>query len=469
MDLVAKFWNFCHTLRHEGIDYSDYIEELTYLLFLKIAEERNIKIPPGCNWKSLISQEEAQLLKKYNQILTKLSKQESILGDIFRHPIAKIRNVSSLKKLLTLIDEEDWSSYNSDILGNMFEGLLEKAASESKKGAGQYFTPRPLIETIVKVMKPDPFESAKFRVSDIACGTAGFLISSFEWFKKSNNINKLAEPKRKKLFERTYFGQELVVRPRRMAQMNLYLHGISPNIILGDTIYEPLTDERYTCILTNPPFGTKGANQIPKRSDFPIKTSNKQLNFIQHVFNVLEKNGRAAIVVPDSVLFDDKSMELWKHYLPLVNLHTILKLPNGTFLPYANVKANVFFLQNGYPTKNIWIYDARTNVGTVTKKDRPLTDKYFNEFEKNYGKSPNGDSPRKETGKNGRFQKVPMQIIEQRNFNLDISWLDTKIPESRHLRLIEPQALASEAIGELELAIGQLKDIINFLDVNEKR
>ncbi len=465
MDLVAKFWNFCHTLRHEGIDYSDYIEELTYLLFLKIADERGIPIPDDCHWENLIVHDKEVLLVHYNEILTKLSKQDNILGDIFIQPIAKIRNSNSLKKLLKLIDEVNWSGYNEDVLGSMFEGLLEKAATESKKGAGQYFTPRPLIDAIVQVMKPDPFESKNFKVCDIACGTAGFLISSYEWWKNKRNIQLLSTQK-DKLFHKTYYGQELVVRPRRMAQMNLYLHGIEPNIVLGDTIYEPLGKQRFSCILTNPPFGTKGANQIPERNDFKIKTSNKQLNFVQHVFSCLTDSGRAAIVLPDNVLFDEKAGELWKHLTDYCNVHTILKLPRGTFIPYANVEANVVFLQKGIPTSNTWIYDARSNVKSITKRGRPLSDKYFSEFINCYGDDPNGSGKRKDTGENGRFRKFPISYIKKRGYRLDITWLKDDGIEERDTQVTDVNLLANEAISELEIAIEELKEIINLIDQN---
>ncbi len=463
MDLVNKFWNFCHTLRHEGVDYSDYIEELTYLLFLKIADERGINIPKGCNWSDLIINNQEDLLIKYNEILAELSKEKSILGDIFSHPIAKIRNSSSLKKLLVLIDDINWSSYNEDVLGAMFEGLLEKAANESKKGAGQYFTPRPLIEAIVNVMKPDPFEKPDFKMSDVACGTAGFIISSFEWWKKNNTKSNLSNVKKEKLFLHTYYGQELVVRPRRMAQMNLYLHGVEPNIFLGDTIYEPLRPHYYSCILTNPPFGNKGSNQIPDRSDFKVKTSNKQLNFIQHIFSCLEDNGRAAVVLPDSVLTEDKATELWKYLMPLCNVHTILKLPNGTFLPYANVKANVIFLQKGLPTKKVWIFDARSNVESVTKKGRPLATKHFQEFTESYGIDPNGTSKRKDMGETGRFRQYTIQQIKDRNFNLDISWLKDNDAED-FTNLPDPIVLLNQLISEMDLLTDDLRDIAQILE-----
>lgn len=465
MDLVNKLWNFCHTLRHEGVDYSDYIEELTYLLFLKIASERGIKIPKDCSWGELIKYDEEKLLINYNVMLTKLSKRDDILGDIFIQPIAKIRNASSLKKLLNLIDEVNWTSYNEDVLGSMFEGLLEKAASESKKGAGQYFTPRPLIEAIVRVMKPDPFEQPNATISDVACGTAGFIISSFEWWKTNNSINKLSAKQRQKLFEKTYYGQELVVRPRRLAQMNLYLHGISPQIKLGDTIYEPLSSQKHTCILTNPPFGTKGANEIPGRRDFLVKTSNKQLNFVQHIFSCLADKGRAAIVLPDNVLFEDKATEIWKYLMQHSNIHTILRLPRGTFTPYAQgVKANVIFMQKGVPTKDVWIFDARSNVEGITKKGRPLLHKHFKEFELSYGKDPNGRSNRRDITGDGRFRKISLRQIKERDYNLDISWIKETNVGDNHSELSPEDAL----YGALERIQSIAKDVTEILNLIEK-
>jgi type I restriction enzyme M protein len=465
MDLVSKLWNFCHTLRHEGVDYSDYIEELTYLLFLKIADEKEIKIPKGCDWNTLIEQEQKGLLEKYNEILLKLSEQKDILGDMFRQPIAKIRSSSALKKLLTLIDEINWSSYNEDVLGSTFEGLLAKAADESKKGAGQYFTPRPLIESIVNIMKPNPFESPTFSISDVACGTCGFIISSYDWWKSNNTIESLSSVKKAKFYNKTFYGQELVVRPRRLAQMNLYLHGLNPlNIKLGDTIYEPLSKTRFSCILTNPPFGTKGANQIPDRADFKIKTSNKQLNFVQHVFSSLEDNGRAAIVLPDNTLFEDKASELWKILMQHCNVHTLLRLPRGTFTPYAQgVKANVIFLQKGQKTSNIWIFDARSNVEGVTKKDRPLTAKYFKEFETCYGEDPNGKGKRKDQGINGRFRKFSINEIKERKYKLDITWLKDELGDNDYTN-VSAEILIRDTISEMQGMLNNLKDVLTSLE-----
>ena len=271
----------------------------------------------------------------------------------------------------------------------------------------------------------------------------------------------------KRIKTKTYYGQELVPRPRRMSLMNLYLHGLEPKIFLGDTIYDPKRSELYDCILTNPPFGTRGANQAPERDDFTVETSNKQLNFIQHVVNTLKRGGRASMVLPDNVLFEDKAGEVFEILMQDCNLHTILRLPRGTFTPYSQgVKANVIFFQKGYPTENVWIFDARSNVPGVTKKDRPLTPKHFEEFEKCYGIDPNGTSKRKDLGEEGRFRKFSHKEIKDRNYKLDISWIrDESLEDADDLP--EPQDLASYAITQLEATIDDLRDILATIELNE--
>jgi type I restriction enzyme M protein len=227
------------------------------------------------------------------------------LGDIFTQAMPRFNNPVNLKKLIAMIDEEEWTSLDVDVKGEAFEGLLEKAAAEGKKGAGQDFTPRPLIQSIVRVMKPDPRGKTDFTVIDPACGSGGFLMCAWEWLLEQTKGGALARREIKRIKESTYYGQDLVARPRRLALMNLYLHGLTPRIYLGDTIYEPERGDRYNVILTNPPFGTKGANQAPDRDDFTIATSNKQLNFVQHCVNILKPGGRAAMVLPDNCLFED--------------------------------------------------------------------------------------------------------------------------------------------------------------------
>ena len=467
-DIVQKLWGFCHTLRHDGVDYGDYIEQLTYLLFLKMADERDAKVPKDCDWESLKAQSGTALTDHYADILRKLREAGGRLADIFAQATPRFNNPVNLKRIITMIDEEDWSAMDVDVKGAAFEGLLERAASEGKKGAGQYFTPRVLIQTIVRVMKPDPRGKPDFTISDPACGTGGFLVCSWEWLVSkdvSGGVFDRSDAKRIK--SKTYFGQDLVPRPRRLALMNLFLHGVEPHIYLGDTIYEPDRGERYDVVLTNPPFGTKGANQAPDRDDFTIETSNKQLNFVQHVLSVLKSGGRAALVLPDNCLFEGKAGEVFEILMQDCNLHTVLRLPRGTFTPYSQgVKANVIFLQKGKPTEAVWIFDARSNVPGITKKDRPLSAQHFAEFEAAYGKDPNGASKRKDTGEAGRFRCYPVSSIKERDFKLDITWLkDDSLEDSDELP--EPQDLAAEAITELEAVVDDLREIVALVEKEE--
>jgi type I restriction enzyme M protein len=465
-DIVQKLWGFCHTLRHDGVDYGDYIEQLTYLLFLKMAEEKGVEIPKGCDWASLKKLSGTDLTDHYNEVLRKLRSAEGLLGDIFTQATSRFTNPINLRRLIDMIDEEEWSSLDVDVKGAAFEGLLEKAASEGKKGAGQYFTPRVLIQTICRLMKPDPRGRATFTISDPACGSGGFLICSYEWLvAESKGVFDRADAKR--IRSKTYFGQDLVPRPRRLALMNLYLHGVEPHIYLGDTLYEPDRGERYDVILTNPPFGTRGANQAPDREDFTIETSNKQLNFVQHVVNTLKPGGRAAMVLPDNCLFEDKAGEVFEILMQDCNLHTVLRLPRGTFTPYSQgVKANVIFFQKGYPTENVWVFDARSNVPGITKKDRPLTTEHFAEFEKAYGKDPNGQSKRKDLGETGRFRQFSLETIKEHGYKLDVTWLkDESLEDDGDLS--DPQDLASEAVKQLEAIVVDLRKIVALVEKQE--
>jgi len=479
LDIVNKLWGFCHTLRHDGIDYGDYIEQLTYLLFLKMADEREIDLSriswandkgkveiSNCSWGNLSSKSGTELLDKFTDVIRILGRQAGILGQIFTQAVPRFNNPVNLKKVIGMIDEEDWSSMDVDVKGAAFEGLLEKAASEGKKGAGQYFTPRVLINSIVRVMKPDPRISSDFSICDPACGTGGFLVGAYEWLlEKTGGVLDRKDIKRIKTA--TYYGQDLVPRPRRLALMNLYLHGVEPHIYLGDTIYEPDRGERYDVVLTNPPFGTKGANQAPDRDDFTIETSNKQLNFVQHIMKVLKHGGRAAMVLPDNCFFEGKASEVFEILMQDCNLHTILRLPRGTFTPYSQVvKANVVFFQRGHPTEDTWIYDSRSNVPSITKKGRPMTPQLFVEFEQLYGKDPNGMSKRNEAVESDRFRKISLSEIKERQYNLDITWLkDETLEESDELP--EPRDLAGEAITELETIVDDLREMIGLIEKEE--
>jgi len=316
-------------------------------------------------------------------------------------------------------------------------------------------------------MKPDPRVHKDFTIGDPACGTGGFLVCAYEWLIEETKGGAVDRQLAKRLKSSTYFGQDLVERPRRLALMNLYLHGLEPEITLGDAIYEVPSSGRYDVVLTNPPFGTKGANQAPDREDFTIETSNKQLNFLQHVLTILKPGGRAAIVLPDNCLFEGKAGEVFKILMQDCNVHTILRLPRGTFSPYSQgVKANVVFFQKGFSTENVWIFDARSNVPGITKKERPLSSSHFAEFEKYYGDDPNGGSKRKELGEQSRFRKFHVSDIKQRDYKLDITWLKDESLEHGE-DLPEPQDLAAEAITELEAAMDDLREIVRLIDKQE--
>lgn len=468
-DIVQKLWGFCHTLRHDGVDYGDYIEQITYLLFLKMADERAVEVPKGCAWPSIRDRSGDELTDHYVEVLRKLGKTPGILGDIYAGAQSRFNNPVNLKKLVSLIDETEWTSLDVDVKAAAYEGLLEKAAAEGKKGAGQYFTPRVLIQSICRCMKPDPRERPGFTVCDPAVGSGGFLVSAYEWLRDQTK-GALDRDLAKRVRTRTYFGQELVARPRRMALMNLYLHGIEPHIALGDSIAEPPSSDRFDVILTNPPFGTKGAGQVPEREDFTVETSNKQLNFLQHILTLLRPGGRAAVVLPDNVLFADQAGEVMKIVAEDCDLHTVLRLPRGTFTPYSQgVKANVIFFTKGYPTEKTWIFDARTNVPGITKKDRPLTTAHFTEFEKCFGDEPNGTAKRKRSdSKEDRWRDFSITEVKEKDFKLDgIKWLKEESQEDAD-DLPPPEELATDAIGELEEAVAELNRVLVLLEGNGK-
>jgi type I restriction enzyme M protein len=467
-DVVNKLWGFCHTLRHDGIDYGDYIEQITYLLFLKMADERGIDLPASADWTHLRSLSGTDLSDGYTDTLRILGREKGILGDIFSGAQSRFTNPVNLKKLIGLIDETEWTALDVDVKAAAFEGLLEKAAAEGKKGAGQYFTPRLLIQAIVRCAKPDPRVSREFKIGDPACGTGGFLVAAYEWLLDQTG-GALDRDVARRIRTETYYGQELVPRPRRLALMNLYLHQVEPHIELGDSIYEAPSSDRFDVILTNPPFGTRGANQAPDRDDFVVQTSNKQLNFLQHVLTILKPGGRAAIVVPDNVLFADQAGEVFRVLTEDCDLHTVLRLPRGTFHPYSpGTKTNVVFFTKGTPTERIWLYDARANVPAITKKDRPLTREHFAEFERCFGDDPHGKAPRSESqSPEGRWRSFSIDEVRQRHYKLDaFKWLRDETDEQ--LIAGEPEEILAEAIEELRLALDDLAAMHELIGVNGK-
>jgi type I restriction enzyme M protein len=478
-DVVQTFWGFCHTLRHDGIDYGDYIEQITYLLFLKMADERGIDLARietdagrvDCSWPKLAATPAAALIEHYAAVLRTLGRQQGLLGEIFLGAASRFNNPANLKRLIGLIDETEWTALEVDLKAAVFEGLLEKAASEGKKGAGQYFTPRLLIQTIVRCVRPDPRAHEELAICDPACGTGGFLVLAYEWFLaelraglRPDERPALDPELRERVRRSTYYGQELVARPRRLALMNLYLHGLEPEIERGDSIYEPPGPRRYDVVLTNPPFGNKGANQVPERSDLEVITSNKQLNFLQHVVTLLKPGGRAAVIVPDNCLFADQAGEVFRILTHECDLHTVLRLPNGTFTPYsAGTKTNVVFFTKGRPTESVWVYDARTNVPRITKKDRPLTPAHFAAFEACFGRDPDGRARRSPSdSREERWRCFSMSEVKANDYKIDgLKWLKDRSLDGDELA--EPEELAAEAISELEEAVDELSAVIDLL------
>jgi type I restriction enzyme M protein len=390
-----------------------------------------------------------------------LSRQQGILGDVFAGSLSRFREPVNLKKLIGLIDETQWSAIDIDIKAQAYEGLLQKYAAE-QKGAGQYFTPREAIRSVVRCIKPDIRERVDFKIHDPALGTAGFLIGAYEWMMKQTNEGALlSREERDRLQNHTFSGEEIVQETRRLGLMNLFLHEIRAEISYGDSLGpESHAPNKYDCVVTNPPFGSKGAGEAPIREDFTVRTSNKQLNFLQHVMNVLKPGGRAAIVLPDNVLFEEHAgKEVRKLLLADCELHTILRLPIGTFTPYSTgVKANILFFRKGSPTRETWIYDNRTNVEKIAIRN-PLTVSYFEDFEKCYHAS-----PRKSTE---RFKRYSIDEIKKRNFNLDITWLrDESTGETGVLP--DPSEIVSEALVQLETAVDSLNEL-SLLLANGRR
>jgi type I restriction enzyme M protein len=473
-DIVAKLWNLCHVLRDDGITYNEYVTELTYLLFLKMLAEtgREERLPDAYRWRELDRREGLEQLEFYRQLLLDLGNQKQVIDPvvlaIFTDAQTRLRKPTNLKALTDAIDRLDWFSAREEGLGNLYEGLLEKNAAEKKSGAGQYFTPRPLIDCIVRLVQPQAGEM----IQDPAAGTGGFLVAADQYIKRQTN-DLYALSKNQAHFQRheAYQGLELVPDTHRLCLMNLLLHGIESLVACGDSLSpdgEALS--KADVILTNPPFGTKKGGGRPTRSDFSVtaETSNKQLAFVEHIYRALKPGGRAAVVLPDNVLFEDNTgRKLRQQLMELCNLHTILRLPTGIF--YAQgVKTNVLFFTRGKGdrgnTKAVWVYDLRVNM-TSFGKTRLLTVADFAEFEAAFGDDPLGKASRTDQGEEGRWRCFSREQIAERNDNLDIAWLrDTSNdPEDE---LTEPEEIATAIATHLGNALHEIEIMIKEFTAN---
>jgi type I restriction enzyme M protein len=470
-DIVQKLWNLCHVLRDDGITYLQYVTELTYLLFLKMMQETGSeeRLPEGYRWGDLVSRDGVEQLTFYRSLLLTLGSGESSsrVQAIFANAQTALKQPRILKKLVQSIDELDWYSAKQEGLGDLYEGLLEKNASEKKSGAGQYFTPRPLIDCMVTLMQPKPGEL----IQDPAAGTGGFLIAADRYIKeRTDELFDLGEAEQSFQRHQAFYGMELVQDAHRLLLMNMMLHGIEGAVDLGDTLSpEGQRLAKANLILTNPPFGTKKGGGLPSRDDFTYATSNKQLAFLQHIYRCLKPGGRAAVVLPDNVLFEDgQGRSIRADLMDKCNLHTILRLPTGIF--YAQgVKTNVLFFQRGKTekgnTKEVWIYDMRTNMPSFGKRV-PLTREHFAEFEQCYGNDPNGQSKRVDLGEEERFRCFTREQIAKRNENLDISWLRDESLQSGD-DLPEPEVIAAEIMEKLRVATKEMEALMVLLEGEE--
>lgn len=480
--IISKVWGMCNPLRDDGISYGDYLEQLTYLIFLKMSDEyskppykRNTGIPAGFTWADINTLSGAELESQYKKTLEILGECGGILGKIFKGAINKINNVAILYRIVQMIDKEKWVSMSSDVKGEIYEGLLQKNAEDVKSGAGQYFTPRPLIRAMVKCLRPEPMKT----IADPCCGSGGFFLAAQSFIA---DTYALTRAQKKFLKDATFYGNELVANTFKLCLMNLYLHNIGDlygnvPVVHGDSL---LTDPGYRVdyVLTNPPFGKKSSltftneegeqeeeDLVYNRSDFWTTSSNKQLNFVQHINTILKTTGKAAVVVPDNVLFEGGAGEVVrKKLLETTDLHTILRLPTGIFYK-PGVKANVIFFDKrpasaGKQTKAVWIYDLRTNMH-FTLKQNPITDADLEDFIACY--HPENRYERKatwsETNPDGRWRKFSYKEIAARDkTNLDIFWVrDQSLADLNNLPDLDE--LADEIIENLQSALSSFQEL----------
>ena len=456
-EIVQKLWNLCNVLRDDGITYHEYVTELTYILFLKMANEQDkedaIKIPEEYRWEKLVALDGLELRNTYQKALLDLSTKEGELGIVYRNAQTRIEEPANLRKIFTEINKLDWYSVDKEDFGDLYEGLLEKNASEKKSGAGQYFTPRVLIDTIVRIVKPQLKET----ICDPAGGTFGFLIEANKFLRKENNdYDDLSIEEYNWQTNNIFSACELVADTHRLGIMNALLHDMSGKFIQGDTLSETGKQlGKVDIILSNPPFGTKKGGERATRDDLVNKTSNKQLNFLQVIYNSLKQNGksRAGVVLPDNVLFEGGTgRDIRIDLLNKCNVHTILRLPTGIF--YAQgVKTNVLFFTRGVSdrdnTQKIWYYDMRTNMPNFGKTT-PLTAEHFREFEETFDD---------EVAKSNidRWSLVTLDEIVKKDYSLDMGLL--KVEESQE-ELANPIENGEECVEKLEEALDMLKGIL---------
>lgn len=479
--IISKVWGMCNPLRDDGVSYGDYLEQLTYLIFLKMAHEyslppynRESGIPAGYTWTDMNSLKGSELQDKYESILDRLGKERGILGKIFTKASCKITKPAILYRVVRMIDDENWVSMSSDVKGDIYEGLLQKNAEDTKSGAGQYFTPRAVIRAMVACVRPEPMKT----IMDPCCGSGGFLLAAQKFIVENYTLDREAKEFLKK---GAFHGGELVSTTYKLALMNLYLHNIGDiygevPITPGDSLASDPGD-RYDYVLTNPPFGTKSSisftneegedeseELVYNRQDFWVSgCSNKQLNFIQHINTLLKATGKAAVVVPDNVLFEGGAGEtIRKKLLNTCDLHTILRLPTGIFYK-PGVKANVLFYDKRpaspkCQTKEVWIYDLRTNMH-FTLKQHPMADSDLEDFIACY--NPQNRHARhetwSETNPDGRFRHFTIdEILARDKTNLDIFWIkDRSLADLDNLP--PPEELASDIIESLQSALASFQ------------
>ena len=488
--IVSRVWNFCTTLRDDGVSYGDYLEQLTYLIFLKMADEyskppysRDVGIPPEYSWQALTSKKGAELEVLYVETLRELAKKSGMLGQIFTKSQNKIQDPAKLYRLIDMIDSSDWVVMGADVKGDIYEGLLEHNAADTKSGAGQYFTPRPLIRAMVECIRPEPGKT----IADPSCGTGGFFLAAYDFLTDPENYH-LDREQKQFLKYKTFHGNEIVANTRRLCLMNMFLHNIGD--IDGDILISPndalvaQSPISVDYVLANPPFGKKSSitftNEAGEqetedltynRQDFWATTSNKQLNFVQHIRSMLKTTGKAAIVAPDNVLFEGGAGEIVrKKLLENTNLHTILRLPTGIF--YAQgVKANVLFFDNkpASPdpwTKEVWFYDYRTNIHHTLKR-KAMRFEDLQDFIDCY--NPKNPNERKETwhpdnNPDGRWRKYSYEeLIVRDKTSLDIFWLrDKSLTDLDNLP--EPDELAETIIENLEAGLNSFREVLAELN-----